>query len=160
MSRLLFFTLFLGYIAGRAKRFDSNQVAGINELVLDYGLPAALFAGAARTSRAALLQQGPLFLSLLLSVVGIYAIAFAVARFLFRHDVTTAAIQAISIAFAAAPFMGPAVLSGLYGPPSAVAVAMISIILNVIVVPTTLILIDLSRSTPTTRRSGHFFRWR
>jgi malonate transporter and related proteins len=109
----LFFTLFLGYIAGRAKRFDSNQVAGINELVLDYALPAALFAGAARTSRDAFLQQGPLFLSLLLSIVGMYAIAFALARFLFRRDVAPAAIQTVSIAFAAAQFMGPAVLSDL-----------------------------------------------
>jgi malonate transporter and related proteins len=40
----IFFTLVLGYWGGRAKRFDSDQVAGINELVLDYAVPAALFA--------------------------------------------------------------------------------------------------------------------
>jgi len=78
----IFFTLLLGYLAGRAKRFDSDQMAGINELVLDYALPAALFAGAVRTPRVALLEQGPLFLSLLISIVGTYAIAFAVGRLL------------------------------------------------------------------------------
>ena len=34
------FVLALGFWAGRAKKFDSDQVAGINELVLDYAFPA------------------------------------------------------------------------------------------------------------------------
>ena len=34
------FVLALGYFAGRAKEFDTDQVKGINELVLDFALPA------------------------------------------------------------------------------------------------------------------------
>jgi len=150
----IFFTLVLGYLAGRAKRFDSDQVAGINELVLGYAVPAALFAGAIRTSRVALLEQGPLFLSLLISIVGTYAIAFAVGRLVFRNDLATATLQSISVAFAAGTFIGPAVLSGTYGPSSAVAIAMIAIVLNVIVIPATLVLLNISRSAPADKAVG------
>jgi malonate transporter and related proteins len=153
----IFFTLVLGYWAGRAKRFDSDQVAGINELVLDYAVPAALFAGAVRTSRVALLEQGPLFLSLLISIVGTYAIGFAVGRLVFRHDLAAATLQAISVAFAAGPFIGPAVLRGIYGPSSAVGIAMIAIVLNVLVVPATLVLLNISRSGPTDKAVGSLF---
>jgi malonate transporter and related proteins len=153
----IFFTLVLGYLAGRAKRFDSDQVAGINELVLDYAVPAALFAGAVQTSRVALLEQGPLFLSLLISIVGTYAIAFAVGRLVFRHGLAAATLQAISVAFAAGLFIGPAVLRGIYGPSSAVAIAMIAIVLNVIVVPATLVLLNISSSGPTDKARGSLF---
>jgi malonate transporter and related proteins len=153
----IFFTLVLGYLAGRAKRFNSDQVAGINELVLDYAVPAALFAGAVRTSRVALLAQGPLFLSLLISIVGTYAIAFAVGRLVFRCDLAAATLQAISVAFAAGLFIGPAVLSGIYGPSSAVAIAMIAIVLNVIVVPATLVLLNLSKSSSANKAVSSLF---
>ena len=153
----IFFTLVLGYWAGRAKRFDSNQVAGINELVLDYAVPAALFAGAVRTSRVALLEQGPLFLSLLISIAGTYAIGFAVGRLVFRHDLTAATLQAIAVAYAAGPFIGPAVLRGVYGPSSAVAVALIAIVLNVFILPATLVLLNISRSGPTNKAVGSVF---
>ena len=47
----VFFVLLLGYFAGRAKAFDSDQVAGLSELVLDFALPASLFVGTVRTPR-------------------------------------------------------------------------------------------------------------
>lgn len=47
----IFFVLLLGYVAGLAKKFDSDQVAGMNELVLDFALPASLFGGMFFTSR-------------------------------------------------------------------------------------------------------------
>ena len=47
----VFFVLLLGYFAGRAKKFDADQVAGINELVLDFALPASLFTRIVSSSR-------------------------------------------------------------------------------------------------------------
>ncbi len=58
----IFFVLLLGYAAGRARAFDSDQVACINELVLDFALPASLFVGTVSTPRTQLLRhpgQGP-----------------------------------------------------------------------------------------------------
>jgi hypothetical protein len=39
------FVLVLGYWAGLSKRFDADQVKGVNELVLDFALPAIMFVG-------------------------------------------------------------------------------------------------------------------
>jgi malonate transporter len=151
----VFFVLLLGYAAGRAKAFVSEQVSGINELVLNFALPASLFVGTVSTPRTQLLEQGPLFLALLVSVVGLYIIVFFLGRLLFRHKVGEAALQAITVSFAAGPFFGPAILNGLYGASSAVAISLISIILNIIVVPTTLVLLKVSQApTPSGKTSS------
>ena len=143
----IFFVLLLGYAAGRAKEFDSDQVAGINELVLDFALPASLFVGTVRTPRDQLLQQGPLVLALLIGTVGLYVIVFLLGRKLFRHAMGVAALQAITVCFSAGPYFGPAVLTPVYGASSAVAISMIAIILNIVIVPMTLVLIEISRGT-------------
>jgi predicted permease len=147
----IFFVLLLGYAAGRARAFGSDQVAGINELVLDFAVPASLFVGTMSTPRAQLLQQGSLFLALLISVVGLYVVVLFLSRLLFRHTVADAALQAIMVSFTAGPYFGPALLGGVYGASSAIALSMIAIILNLFLVPTTLVLLGISQET---RRSG------
>jgi len=143
----IFFVLLLGYAAGRAKEFGSDQVAGINELVLDFALPASLFVGTVSTPREQLLQQGPFVLALLVGIVGLYVIVLLLGRQLFRHAMGLAALQAITVCFSAGPYFGPAVLTPVYGASSAVAISMIAIILNIVIVPMTLILIEVSRGT-------------
>jgi malonate transporter and related proteins len=143
----IFFVLLLGYAAGRAKEFDSEQVAGINELVLDFALPASLFVGTVSTPRDQLLQQGPLLLAMLIAMVGLYVIVFLLGRHLFQHASGVAALQAITVSFGAGPYFGPAVLSPTYGVSSDVAISMMALILNVIIVPMTLILVDMSGKT-------------
>jgi predicted permease len=39
------FVLLLGFFAWRIKAFDAEQVTGINELALDFALPASLLVG-------------------------------------------------------------------------------------------------------------------
>jgi malonate transporter len=114
----IFFVLLLGYAAGRAKKFDSNQVAGINELVLDFALPASLFVGTVRTSRDQLLEQAPFALAMLIGMAGLYIVVLRLGRSLFRHTLGVAALQAITVSFAAGPYFGPAVPSPIYTMPA------------------------------------------
>ena len=44
------FVLVIGYWAGRSKKFDADQVNGVNELVLDFALPAIMFVGIVKTT--------------------------------------------------------------------------------------------------------------
>jgi malonate transporter len=131
----IFFVLLLGYAAGRANQFDNHQVAGINELVLKFALPASLFVGTVGVSRTQLLQETPLLVAMLVSLVGVYIVVFLLGKLLFRHTVAGAALQAIAVSFTAGPFFGPAVLSPIYGASSAVAISMIALILNIVIVP-------------------------
>src|SRR5258708_6427181 len=141
----VFFVLLLGYAAGRANQFDSHQVAGINELVLKFALPASLFIGTVGVSRTQLLQETPLLVAMLVSLVGVYIVVFLLGKLLFRHTVGVAALQAIAVSFTAGPFFGPAVLSPIFGASSAVAISMIALILNIVIVPATLVLLGISQ---------------
>jgi malonate transporter and related proteins len=142
----IFFVLLLGYAAGRARAFDSAQVAGINELVLDFALPASLFVGTVSTPRHQLLQQGPLLLAMLIGIVGLYVTVLLVGMRLFRHGLGVAALEAITVCFCAGPYFGPAVLIPIYGASAAVAISMIAIILNIVIVPTTMVLVGISQA--------------
>ena len=66
----VFFVLGLGYFAGRVKKFDADQVAGFNDLVLDYALPAMLFVATVKTPRERLLSEGSYALALLIALNG------------------------------------------------------------------------------------------
>src|ERR1700747_393579 len=140
----IFFVLLLGYAAGRANQFDNHQVAGINELVLKFALPASLFVGTVGVSRTQLLQETPLLVAMLVSLVGVYIVVFLIGKVLFRHTVRVAALQAVAVSFTAGPFFGPAVLSPIFGASSAVAISMIALILNIVIVPATLVLLGIS----------------
>jgi malonate transporter len=141
----IFFVLLLGYAAGRANQFDSHQVAGINELVLKFAVPASLFVGTVGVSRTQLLQETPLLLAMLVSLVAMYVVVFLLGKLLFRHTVGVAALQAIAVSFTAGPFFGLAVLSPIYGASSAVAIGLIALVLNIVIVPVTLVLLGISQ---------------
>ena len=90
----VFFVLGLGYFAGRAKKFDADQVAGLNELVLDYALPAMMFVATVKNARSQLLSQGPYALALLIAFVGLFLIMVLVSTRVLHHSLGEAALQA------------------------------------------------------------------
>ena len=64
----VFFVLVLCYATDREKRFDADQAAGLNDLVLGYALPTSLsFVGAVRTSREQFLQDATCVLALFIA---------------------------------------------------------------------------------------------
>ena len=136
------FVVLLGYVAGRAKAFDADQVAGINELALDYALPASLFVGVVTIPRARLVQEVSFVLVVLAVLVGVYLAAFAVGRLVFRLSPRAAALFALGAAFPGTPFFGPAVLGGLFGQSSALAIASTAIVANVILVPVSVVVLE------------------
>lgn len=141
----VFFVLALGYAAGRAKRFDADQVAGLNELVLDYALPASLFVATVRTPREQLLQDFPFVVALFMAFVSLYAVTLTLGRLLLRHSPGTAGLQALSVGFPTATFLGPAILVGLFGSSSAVTVAIAAIVSSLFLIAPTQVLLEIDR---------------
>jgi malonate transporter and related proteins len=144
----VFFVLALGYAAGRAKWFGAEQAAGLNELVLDYALPASLFVATVRTPREQLLRDVPFVLALFIAFVSLYVVTLTLGRFLFRHSPGTAGLQALSVGFPTATFLGPAILTGLFGPSSDVTVAIAAIISSLFLIAPTQVLLEIDRSAP------------
>ena len=120
----VFFVLGLGYFAGRAKKFDADQVAGLNELVLDYALPAMMFVATVKNARSQLLSQGLYALALLIAFVGLFLIMVLVSTRVLHHSLGEAALQANLASFPSVAFFGPPIFQGLFGASSLVSIAL------------------------------------
>jgi malonate transporter and related proteins len=136
------FVVLLGYLAGRAREFDAAQVAGINELTLNFALPASLFVGIVEIPRATLLQDVGFLLAVVAGLVGIYLIALIVGWVVLRLNPRAAALFALGAGFPGTPFFGPAVLGGLFGQSSALAIASTAIVANLILVPLSVVILE------------------
>ena len=145
------FVVLLGYVAGRAKAFDTEQIAGINELALDYALPASLFVGVVTIPRTQLMHDLSFVLVVLAALVGVYLAALAVGILVFRLAARAAALFALGAAFPGTPFFGPAVLGGLVGENSAVVIASTAIVANLLLVPVTIVVLEAAGRTQNSR---------
>ena len=149
----VFFVLGLGYFAGRAKKFDADQVAGLNELVLDYAFPAMMFVATVKTPRDELLSEGSYALALLVAFVGLFLAMVLVSTQLLRHSLGEATLQANLASFPSVGFFGPPIFQGLFGPSSLVSIAFASTLSAVTIIPLTLVLLEIHHQR-TTRGEG------
>ena len=149
----VFFVLGLGYFAGRAKKFDADQVAGLNELVLDYAFPAMMFVATVKTPRDELLSEGSYALALLVAFVGLFLAVVLVSTRLLRHSLGEATLQANLASFPSVGFFGPPIFHGLFGPSSLVSIAFASTLSAVTIIPLTLVLLEIHHQR-TTRGEG------
>src|ERR1700733_9363901 len=136
-------TFLLGFVAAWRHDFGSKDAPTLNRMVLLYAVPLALFAGTVTTSRAALGQDIPLVIALCVAIMGLYGVVFLFSRFIFRMQVSASALAALTASAPAVPFVGPAVLGDLLGRLSAIPIAAASLVINLTVVPITILLLSL-----------------
>jgi malonate transporter len=72
----IFVVMGLGYFAGWVRDVDNHHVAELNALVMDFALPCALFVATATTSRSMILEQWPLLLVLVISMLVLYGVCY------------------------------------------------------------------------------------
>jgi malonate transporter and related proteins len=155
-------TLLLGFVAARRRDFGPEDVSILNRMVLGYAVPLALFAGTVATSRAELTQVVPLVIALCVAIVGLYVAVFLSSRIAFHLRISTSALAALTASAPAVPFMGPAVLGDLFGGSSAIPIAIASLVINLAVLPVTILLLTLDiaergsqRASLTAREGEH-----
>src|ERR1700691_547942 len=154
------FTLLLGFVAAWRRDFGPKEASVLNRMVLLYAVPLALFVGTVGTPRADLVQGITLVVALFAAIVGLYALVFLLFRLVFRFSLSESVLAALTASAPAVPFMGPAILGDLFGKASAVTIAIAALIINLIVVPITILGLALGRTPtgttapPTTRQSA------
>lgn len=155
----IIFVLAFGFFAGKVKAFgeEGNPIRTINELVLNFALPPALFLGTVSVSRTQLIAESVLFFALLVTLFIAFLVGFFIAKCLFKRNVIESSIAGLAVSFSAGPFYGPALLGGIYGTESGVAVSMISLVINVFIVPlaTTIIKLELAKQNGTHDTAVH-----
>jgi predicted permease len=135
-------TFLLGFVASWRRDFGSKDATTLNRMVLLYAVPLVLFAGTVTTSRAALIADIPLVIALCVGIIGLYGAVFVLCR-IARLQVGISALAALTASAPAVPFIGPAVLGDLFGGVSAIPIAIASLIINLTVVPITILLLAL-----------------
>src|SRR5271163_3450062 len=142
------FTLLLGFVAAWRRDFGPKEASVLNRMVLLYAVPLALFVGTVGTPRADLVQDIALVGAIFTAIVGLYALVFLLFRFMLRFSLSDSVLAALTASAPAAPFMGPAILGDLFGKASAVSIAIASLVINLVVVPVTILGLGLERTSP------------
>ena len=134
-------TFLLGFIAAWRHDLGPKDASILNRMVLLYAVPLTLFA--VTTSRTALSQDIPLVIALCLAIIGLYGVVFLFHRIIFRLPTSVSALYALTASAPAVPFVGPAVLGDLFGGLSAIPIAIASLVINLTVVPVTILFLSL-----------------
>jgi len=150
-------TLLLGFVAAWRHDFGTKDASILNRMVLLYAVPIALFVGTVGTPRGDLVQDVPFAITVGVAIVGVYALAFLLFRFLFRFSQSECVLAALAASAPAAPFMGTAILGDLFGKASAVSIAIAALVINLLVVPVTILGLGLGTTSlaSTSHPSGH-----
>ena len=154
------FTLLLGFVAAWRHDFGPKEASVLNRMVLLYAVPLALFVGTVGTPRTDLVQDIAFVVAIFVVIVGFYVLVFVLFNFVFRFSLSESVLAALAASSPAVPFMGPAILGDLFGKTSAVTIAIASLVINLIVVPVTILGLALGRTpvaitgSATTRHSA------
>lgn len=138
----------LGYACGKLRYFDDDQRQGLNKVVLNIALPAALFVSIVKASREMLAADVVLTLISLIGIVGMFMLSFILCRVLFKHNIQEAAICALIAGSPTIGFLGFAVLDPIYGDTvdTNLVIAIVSIVVNAITIPIGMYLINLGQA--------------
>lgn len=134
-------TLLLGFFAGWHKDFSQEQAGVLNHMVMLYALPMLLVAGILSTPLHELTSNLGVLLWIAVGMIGGWVIVFVVAHYLFRSGARVSALRALAIAGPAVPFVGPTVLGTVFPTDAPLAIAVASLLMNIVQVPVTLVLL-------------------
>ena len=141
----IFFVLALGYGAGRLRMVDNQHVDSLNALVMNFALPASLFAATASAPRSELFAQAPLFLILGAVMLVMFLAWYFLQVRLGNAGKADASLQGLTIAFPNLAGVGLPILADVLGPSGTVPLAVALASGSIIVSPLSLIVVELSR---------------
>jgi malonate transporter len=138
----VFFVIALGYVAGWTRKIDNPAIAGLNSLVMDFALPAALFIMMAQTPIAALRQQGSLIAVLVVSMLGVYGLHYFLQTVLFKLDSRSAAIVSLTSGLPNFASAGLPLISSVFGAQNTTSVGISIAVGSIVMSPLTLVILE------------------
>lgn len=147
-------TLLLGFFAGWHKDFSQDQAGVLNHMVMLYALPMLLVAGILSTPISEIVSNLGVLAWICVGMVGGWALVFVLSRYALRADAPLSALRALAIAGPAVPFVGPTVLGEIFPSDSPLAIAVASLLMNIIQVPVTLVVLAAGRPATAGRDGG------
>jgi malonate transporter and related proteins len=150
----IFAGLLLGYIAGRRRVMDNQNVHNLIVFVMSFAVPCSLFLAIARTPRAALREQAGTLLVLIIVYVALYVLSFFWARSGEKLRASDSAVLALTISFPNIAAVGLPLLADVFGVKSLVTVATSIALGSVTISVVTLAFLEANGSAFSTREVG------
>jgi len=143
----IFFGMALGYVGGWTRDVDNKHVGELNALVMDFAVPAAIFAAVVQQSRSALLDQIPLAAIVTVTMLIIYFVTYVMARRAFGASPANAAVQALTTSLPNYAGAGLPLIAALLGARYVVAVAVALACGSIVLSPLALVVLERSGRT-------------
>lgn len=136
--------MLLGYVCGKFTFFDDDQRQGLNKLVLNIALPAALFISIVKATRKMFAQDIVLTLISLIGVTALFMLSYYLDKLMFHRSTQEAAVCAMIAGSPTIGFLGFAVLDPIYGNNATtnLVIGIVSIVVNAVTIPLGLSLIN------------------
>lgn len=136
--------MILGYLCGKFSFFDDDQRQGLNKLVLNIALPAALFISIVSATRAMFAKDVVLTMISIFGVTGLFLLSYFLDKLMFHRTTQEAAICAMIAGSPTIGFLGFAVLDPIYGNSAStnLVIGIVSIVVNAVAIPIGLALIN------------------
>ena len=136
--------MILGYLCGKFSFFDDDQRQGLNKLVLNIALPAALFISIVSATRAMFAKDVVLTMISIFGVTGLFLLSYFLDKLMFHRTTQEAAICAMIAGSPTIGFLGFAVLDPIYGNSAStnLVIGIVSIVVNAVTIPIGLALIN------------------
>jgi malonate transporter len=150
----IFVGLLLGYLAGKWRVMDNQNVQSLITFVMSFAIPCSLFFAVADTSLGDLRLQAAPALVLAIAYIALYAMSFLWARSKEHMNASDSAVLALTLGFPNSAAVGLALLASVFGPRATVTVAVSLAIGAITVSPITLMILEANGSSA---RSG--FAW-
>lgn len=140
--------MLLGYFSGKTGAFSGADARVLNKVVLNYALPAALFASIVKANREMLSVDVKLTLISFVVLIGCFLLVYFVFRYMYKDTMAESAISALISGSPTIGFLGFAVLQPIFGDSASVGlvIAIVAIEVNAIGIPIGLALLNAGNS--------------
>lgn len=148
--------MLLGYFSGKTGAFSGADARVLNKVVLNYALPAALFASIVKANREMLSVDVKLTLISFVVLIGCFLLVYFVFRYMYKDTMAESAISALISGSPTIGFLGFAVLQPIFGDSASVGlvIAIVAIEVNAIGIPIGLALLNAGNSKQQAANGG------
>ena len=152
----IFVIMLLGFMAGKTKMVDNQNVALLNIFVMDFALPAALFSATVQTPWAGIVAQMPLIVVLVLAMWVTYAAIYFLAVGPFKKSPQDAAVLTLTVALPNYAALGLPLLGSVLGegPSTSLSVAVSIACGSVLMTPFCLLILEREKARASGENSG------
>jgi malonate transporter len=147
------FGVAMGWLSARLGYVKRDQAQAFGAFVMRFALPFPMLAGIHHMSVSEMPSPG-YTLSMLAGFVGTYVIAVLLGRSIFRNDLASSALEGLVCAFPSMAFAGVPILTSVVGSRGVVPILVGNLVTSFVLIPVTLILVDLGMKSNTGAESG------